>query len=77
MEILGKFYKKKFPKIFEVSRIDNLLFDPKTFKVLAVLDWELSTIGDPISDLAGFLSQYYVELPSSVKVSNIPETQGN
>ena len=33
-------------------RIDNLLFDKNNFNLIAVLDWELSTIGDPRADLA-------------------------
>lgn len=33
-------------------RIGNLIFAPDTPAVAAVLDWELSTIGDPIGDLA-------------------------
>ncbi len=34
-------------------RLDNLVFDERDHsKVLAVLDWELSTIGDPLADLA-------------------------
>ena len=32
-------------------RVDNLIYDEKNpEKVLAVLDWELSTIGDPMAD---------------------------
>ena len=33
-------------------RIDNCIFDEKSSKILAVLDWELSTLGDPFSDVA-------------------------
>jgi aminoglycoside phosphotransferase (APT) family kinase protein len=35
-------------------RIDNLMFDPAEAKVLAIVDWELSTLGHPLADL-GYL----------------------
>lgn len=35
-------------------RIDNVIFHPTSFKVIAVLDWELSTIGHPVADFAYF-----------------------
>lgn len=39
-------------------RIDNLLFDPKGAGCVAVLDWELSTLGHPYADLAGVIMQW-------------------
>jgi aminoglycoside phosphotransferase (APT) family kinase protein len=33
-------------------RLDNMLLDPDSHKILAVVDWELSTLGHPYSDLA-------------------------
>ena len=39
-------------------RLDNLLFDPKKSNCVAVLDWELSTIGHPFADLASVLMQW-------------------
>ena len=42
------------------NRLDNLIFDGDSEKVLAVLDWELSTIGDPLTDLATSAMPYYL-----------------
>jgi len=39
-------------------RLDNLMFAPDGPRVLAILDWELSTIGDPVADFAYYLMKY-------------------
>lgn len=41
-------------------RLDNLMFDPHTHKVLAVVDWELSTLGHPYADLAYQCMQWHI-----------------
>jgi aminoglycoside phosphotransferase (APT) family kinase protein len=39
-------------------RIDNMMFEKDGTKCLAVLDWELSTIGHPYADLAAVIMQW-------------------
>ena len=39
-------------------RLDNLIFAADEPRVLAVLDWELSTLGDPIADFSYYLMNW-------------------
>jgi aminoglycoside phosphotransferase (APT) family kinase protein len=39
-------------------RCDNMIFDPAEPRVIAVLDWELSTLGHPLADFAYHLMMY-------------------
>lgn len=41
-------------------RLDNMMFHNDRAEVIAVLDWELSTIGHPYADLAYQCMQYYM-----------------
>ena len=65
MELLKDWLLKNVPA--EVSstcivhgdwRIDNLIFSKSDFSLQAILDWELSTLGDPRADLASQLMQW-------------------
>jgi aminoglycoside phosphotransferase (APT) family kinase protein len=44
-------------------RLDNLIVAPAKPEVVAVLDWELSTLGDPLADFAYHLMQW--DMPPS------------
>ncbi|MFC4948250.1 phosphotransferase family protein [Pseudonocardia sp. GCM10023141] len=36
-------------------RLDNVVVDPASGRIVAVLDWEMATLGDPLADLASTL----------------------
>lgn len=47
-------------------RIENLLVDPDGSRVVAILDWELSTLGHPMADLAFNCMTYYLPSDSDI-----------
>ena len=57
-------------------RIDNMIYAPAEARVVAVLDWELSTIGDPLADFS-YMMMSWVTQPegrSGVMGMTGPET---
>ena len=45
-------------------RCDNMIFHPSEPRILAVLDWELSTLGHPLADFAYHAMMYH--MPSDI-----------
>jgi aminoglycoside phosphotransferase (APT) family kinase protein len=41
-------------------RLDNMIVAPDAAGILAVLDWELSTLGDPLADFSYHLMQWHM-----------------
>jgi aminoglycoside phosphotransferase (APT) family kinase protein len=41
-------------------RLDNAIFHPAEPRILAVLDWELSTLGDPLADFAYHCMSWHI-----------------
>jgi aminoglycoside phosphotransferase (APT) family kinase protein len=64
MDLLVDWLSRNIPTDDETSivhgdyRIDNLIFHPTEARVIAVLDWELSTLGHPLADFAYHAMMY-------------------
>ena len=46
-------------------RLDNCIIHPAEPRILAVLDWELSTLGDPLADFTYHLMQWFMPVSES------------
>ena len=66
MDQLIEWLPKNIPEGDETSivhgdyRLDNMMFHPTEPKILAVLDWELSTLGHPLADFSYHLMSWHI-----------------
>src|SRR5439155_165934 len=82
-EKLAEWLPKTVPEQTRVSivhgdyRLDNMIFHATEPRVQAVLDWELSTLGDPMADFTYLLMQWV--MPgldgADLKALNIPSVE--
>jgi len=69
MESLMSWVRSRVPAGDETTlihgdyRIDNLIYAEDEPRALAIIDWELSTLGHPVSDLAYACMGYHLNLP--------------
>ncbi|KAE8226898.1 hypothetical protein CF319_g587 [Tilletia indica] len=66
MEKITNWFSKNLPAdenriVHGDYKIDNLIYHPTEPYVIAVLDWELSTLGHPLSDLANLLQPFSLD----------------
>jgi aminoglycoside phosphotransferase (APT) family kinase protein len=56
-------------------RLDNMILHPTKPEILAVLDWELSTIGDPLADFTYHLMQW--QMPQGLATNGAASLEGH
>ena len=82
-EKLAEWLPKTVPEQKRVSivhgdyRLDNMIFHATEPRVQAVLDWELSTLGDPMADFTYLLMQWTMPglADADLKALNIPSME--
>jgi aminoglycoside phosphotransferase (APT) family kinase protein len=83
MDRLIEWLPKTVPQQERVSvvhgdyRLDNMIFHATEPRVIAVLDWELSTLGDPLADFTYLLMQWTMPGLADIdlKALNIPSME--
>ncbi|APV37637.1 phosphotransferase family protein [Acinetobacter soli] len=88
MDMLIEWLPKHIPEGDETRivhgdfRCDNMIFHPTEPKILAVLDWELSTLGHPLADFAYHAMMYQMPpdivaglADTDIQAMNIPTEQ--
>jgi aminoglycoside phosphotransferase (APT) family kinase protein len=83
VEKLIEWLPKTLPEQKRVSivhgdyRLDNMIFHATEPRVIAVLDWELSTLGDPMADFTYLLMQWIMPglERADLKALNIPSME--
>lgn len=69
MDKLIRWLGERMPEAEETTivhgdyRMENAIYHPDRPEILAVIDWELGTLGDPLSDLAYNCLNYYIGDP--------------
>jgi aminoglycoside phosphotransferase (APT) family kinase protein len=81
MERLIEWLPANIPKGEEAAvvhgdfKIDNLILHPSEPRILAVLDWELSTVGHPLGDFAYHCMIWHMPSASMRGISGLPLDQ--